>query len=292
MAHRNARLTPLTRLELVRAVDAGWTQTEVARRFRVTPHTVAKWLRRFREEGLAGLDDRSSAPHSHPRRTSPELERRICAVRRTQGFGPHRIQWTLGIARSTVYAVLLRHGLNRLDRLHRVTREQVRYEHPAPGDLLHLDVKKLGRIPEGGGKRMAPGFAETRSGPHSRRSLGVEYLHVASTTTAATPTSRPCPTSEARRLPPALPLPLRGRRGQLARPRLPPPAPGRAAAAPRSYSWALATETTARAALYLPDAHPALAAHAEQWGARRSTSRATARSTACCSMICSPASTR
>ena len=179
MAHRNARLTPLTRLELVRAVDAGWTQTEVARRFRVTPHTVAKWLRRFREEGLAGLDDRSSAPHSHPRRTSPELERRICAVRRTQGFGPHRIQWTLGIARSTVYAVLLRHGLNRLDRLHRVTREQVRYEHPAPGDLLHLDVKKLGRIPEGGGKRMAPGFAETRSGPHSRRSLGVEYLHVA-----------------------------------------------------------------------------------------------------------------
>ena len=75
--------------------------------------------------------------------------------------------------------MLLRHGLNRLDRLHRVTREQVRYEHPAAGDLLHLDVKKLGRIPEGGGKRMAPGFAETRSGPHSRRSLGVEYLHVA-----------------------------------------------------------------------------------------------------------------
>ena len=55
----------------------------------------------------------------------------------------------------------------------------VRYEHPAPGDLLHLDVKKLGRIPEGGGKRIAHGFAETRSGPHSRRSLGLEYLHVA-----------------------------------------------------------------------------------------------------------------
>ena len=103
----------------------------------------------------------------------------ICAVRRTQGFGPHRIEWALGVARSTVYAVLRRHGLHRLDRLHRVTREPVRYEHPAPGDLLHLDVKKLGRIPEGGGKRMAPGFAETRSGPHSRRSLGLEYLHVA-----------------------------------------------------------------------------------------------------------------
>ena len=100
-------------------------------------------------------------------------------MRRTQGFGPHRIQWALGVARSTVYAVLRRRGLNRLDRLHRVTREPVRYEHPAPGDLLHLDVEKLGRIPEGGGKRMVPGFAETRSGPHSRRSLGVEYLHVA-----------------------------------------------------------------------------------------------------------------
>ena len=100
-------------------------------------------------------------------------------MRRTQGFGPHRIQWALGVARSTVYAVLRRRGLNRLDRLHRVTREPVRYEHDAPGDLLHLDVKKLGRVPEGGGKRMAPGFAETRSGPHSRRSLGLEYLHVA-----------------------------------------------------------------------------------------------------------------
>ena len=100
-------------------------------------------------------------------------------MRRTQGFGPHRIQWVLGVARSTVYAVLKRHGLHRLDRLHRVTREPVRYEHAVAGDLLHLDVKKLGRIPEGGGKRIAPGFAETRSGPRPGRSLGLEYLHVA-----------------------------------------------------------------------------------------------------------------
>ena len=75
-------------------------------------------------------------------RTPPELERRICSVRRRQGFGPHRIGWALGVACSTVYAVLRRFGLNRLDRLHRVTRESVRYEHPAPGDLLHLDVKR------------------------------------------------------------------------------------------------------------------------------------------------------
>ena len=100
-------------------------------------------------------------------------------MRRTQGFGPHRIQWALGVARSTVYAVLKRHGLHR--RRPRAPRHPRAgpYEHAVAGDLLHLDVKKLGRIPEGGGKRIAPGFAETRSGPRPGRSLGLEYLHVA-----------------------------------------------------------------------------------------------------------------
>ncbi len=86
MAHRNARLTPIARLELVREVDAGWTQAEVTRRFRVSRHSVAKWLGRSREEGAAGLADRSSAPRRHPRCTPPDLERRSCAVRRTQGL--------------------------------------------------------------------------------------------------------------------------------------------------------------------------------------------------------------
>ena len=87
MAHRNARLTPVTRLELVREVEAGWSQAEVARRFRVSRPTVAKWVRRFREAGTDGLEDRTSAPHSNPRRTSPELESRICAVRRRRRSG-------------------------------------------------------------------------------------------------------------------------------------------------------------------------------------------------------------
>jgi len=175
MAHRNARLTPVTRLELVREVSAGWPQAEVARRFRVSRHTVAKWVRRYREGGTAGLEGRSSAPHRHPRRTPPALEREICAVRRSQGFGPHRIAWALHIARSTVYAVLRRFGLNRLDRLHRVSRKVVRYEHPAPGDLLHLDVKKLGRIPDGGGHRV---HGRTTGTPRGR-GAGHDYLHVA-----------------------------------------------------------------------------------------------------------------
>ena len=87
--------------------------------------------------------------------------------------------WLLRIPRSTVYAVLRRAGLHRLAWLHRTTRTILRYERHAPGELLHLDVKKLGRIPPGGGKRFASGFKETRSGPHSRKPLGVDYLHVA-----------------------------------------------------------------------------------------------------------------
>ena len=203
MAHRNARLTPLTRLELVREVAAGWSQAEVARRFRVSRHTVAKWLRRFREEGAAGLDDRRSAPRSHPRRTPPELERRICAVRRTQDFGPHRIQWALGVARSTVYAVLKRHGLHRLDRLHRVTREPVRYEHAVAGDLLHLDVKKLGRIPRAAASASRPASPRRARGRARGARWAWSTYTSPSTTTAATPTSRPCPTSAPRPAPPS-----------------------------------------------------------------------------------------
>ena len=179
MTHRNARLTPLTRAELVREVERGWTQAEVARQFRVSRATVAKWVQRCRREGLGGLEDRSSGPRRCPRRTPPSQAERIRQLRQDRSWGPHRIGWNLGIARSTVYAVLRRAGLHRLAWLHRTTREIVRYEWGRPGELVHLDVKKLGRIPFGGGKRMAAGFAETRSGPHSKRPLGVDYLHVA-----------------------------------------------------------------------------------------------------------------
>jgi len=179
MAHRNARLTVRARLELVQQVEDGWPQTEAARQFRVSRATVGKWVRRYREEGVAGLEDRSSVPRHNPRLTPPDLARIICALRRARNWGPHRISWLLHIPRSTVYAVLRRAGLHRLAWLHRTTRTILRYERHAPGELLHLDVKKLGRIPPGGGKRFASGFKETRSGPHSKKPLGVDYLHVA-----------------------------------------------------------------------------------------------------------------
>ena len=124
MAHRNARLTPITRLEPVGEVAAGSTQAEVARQFRVPRATVIIWLGRYRAEGEAGHADRRSAPHGHPRHTQAELERPIRAVCRGRGAGPHRIGWSLGGARSTVYAVFRRAGLNRLDRMHRVTRQK------------------------------------------------------------------------------------------------------------------------------------------------------------------------
>ena len=180
MSHRNARLTPIARFELVQAASAGWSQPEVARQFRVSRATVCKWVQRYRREGRAGLEDRSSAPLSSPRRVPSWLARLICALRLVSNRGPDWIGQVLNVPRATVYAVLRRAGLNRLSSLLPITRRPVRrYEHPAPGDLLHLDVKKLGRIPDGGGKRFAPGFLETMSGPQRRRGAGFEYLHVA-----------------------------------------------------------------------------------------------------------------
>ena len=179
MSHPNARLTPLARAELVAEVGAGWPQAEVARRFRVSRATVAKWVRRCRSEGPAAVRDRSSRPRRSPRLTPPHLAAQIEELRRSKGMGPHQIAWELGAARSTVYAVLRRVGLHRLAWLHRTTREIVRYERARPGELVHLDIKKLGRIPPGGGKRFDPSFAETRSGPQPVRGLGFDYVHVA-----------------------------------------------------------------------------------------------------------------
>jgi transposase InsO family protein len=145
----------------------------------VSRATVCKWLRRYHREGVAGLGDRSSRPHRTARRLSADLVAAICRLRRERAWGPHRIAYALRIARSTVYAVLRRAGLQRLAWLHRSTREVIRYERAAPGELVHLDVKKLGRIPDGGGKRFDPGFRDTGAGRHVGRGLGHDYIHVA-----------------------------------------------------------------------------------------------------------------
>lgn len=179
MSHANARLTVRARLDLIGEVRAGFTQAEAARRFHVSRATVCKWVRRFRQEGVTGLSDRTSRPRRSPRATPPTLAEAICSVRRERGIGPHQISWVLGLPRSTVYAVLKRNALHRLDHLHRVTREVVRYERSAPGELLHLDVKKLACIPQGGGRWAMPRTRETNSGPRKEPGIGYDYLHVA-----------------------------------------------------------------------------------------------------------------
>jgi len=172
-----AALTPVGRRLLVdRVVRDGWRPATVAESMGVSRATVYKWLARFRDEGPGGLQDRSSRPRGHPRSVSPGVVRRVVMLRVRHRWGPHRISWVTGIPRSTVYKILCRVGLNRLDRLDRPTRAPIRrYERDRPGDLVHIDVKKLGRIPDGGGHRARGRGSKTPRG----RGIGYDYLHVA-----------------------------------------------------------------------------------------------------------------
>ncbi|HGT1948627.1 TPA: helix-turn-helix domain-containing protein, partial [Neisseria gonorrhoeae] len=158
MTHRNAPMTVEGRRRMVAlVVEAGWSQRRVAERFQVSPATVSRWVRRHRSG--AGLQDRSSRPHRSPHRLAQRTERRIIAMRFTKRWGPHRIGYHLGIPRSTVGRVLARYRMPKLECIDQATGLPVRrpqphrYEVDAPGQLVHVDVKKLGRIPDGGGWR-------------------------------------------------------------------------------------------------------------------------------------------
>lgn len=180
MSHPNARLTLFGRQLIINRIKEGWTQAQVAESAGISRATVAKWWRRFREHGEDGLSERNSAAHSHPRATSEETVDEILVLRRTLAAGPHRIAYKLGMAASTVYAVLKRHGLSVLANLDKTTRKVIRYERKRPGEMIHFDIKKLGRIPLGGGKRFDKGHAETGAGK-SRRGpkRGHVFAHVA-----------------------------------------------------------------------------------------------------------------
>jgi transposase InsO family protein/biotin operon repressor len=179
MSHPNAKLTPAGRLLIIRQLEAGFSQAEIARRMYLSRATVGKWVRRYREEGLEGLQDRTSRAKHLPHALGEEVMAAICQLRRELGAGPHRLAWELGMARSTIYGVLKRAGLSVLSHMERTTRTVIRYERSRPGELVHLDVKKLGRIPEGGGKRFDEGFLETGSGRHRPGKRGFEYVHIA-----------------------------------------------------------------------------------------------------------------
>lgn len=155
MAHPNAALTPRARLRLaLLIVDQGWKPAIAAKMFMVSTVTARKWAARYRAEGPAGMADRSSRPRSSPNRTGEQVKRRIVRLRWRRRLGPVQIAGELGLAASTVHAVLVRCRINRLAHLDRVTGEPIRrYEHPYPGSLLHVDVTKFGNIPDGGGWR-------------------------------------------------------------------------------------------------------------------------------------------
>lgn len=141
----------------------------------ISRQAAYRWVRRYRLEGEAGLRRRSRRPVRSPRQTPPAAVERIVTMRIETGRGPQWIGALLGIPPSTVHRVLRREQLHRLQRLDRVTRAPMRYEHAAPGDMIHLDVKKLQRVPPGGGRHFDPLWKhDRRSGGH-----GADLLHVA-----------------------------------------------------------------------------------------------------------------
>ena len=181
MSHPNALLTPRGRLQLAQCVvDQCWSLRRAAERFQVSVPTAARWARRYREHGPEAMKDRSSRPHSSPRRTATRTERRIIAVRVNRRWGPARIGYLLGIHPSTVHRVLSRYRLAKLSWLDRGTGRVIRrYEHDKPGDLIHVDIKKLGRIPDGGGHRVLGRVAgwKNKTGTTSNRRPGYHYVH-------------------------------------------------------------------------------------------------------------------
>ena len=149
MAHRTGRLSVFSRQVLVTRVTVeGWPAAEVARQLQVSRSTAYKWVNRYRAEGEVGLADRSSAPRRRPRALSAEAIAVILDARRYRRYGPHRLAPITGHPRSTIYGVLCRHRVNRLDGLDRLTGRPVRrYVAPYPGALIHQDAKPLTRVP-------------------------------------------------------------------------------------------------------------------------------------------------
>ncbi len=176
MLRSTGKLNAHAKLTLVeRVVYGGMPVAEAARMANVSRQTVHRWLGRFYSEGLDGLKPRSRRPINCPRAIPHRLVLEILRLRVEFGRGPQWIGWRLGLAPSTVHRVLRRWHLHRLGWLDRVERTPVRYERSAPGELLHLDVKKLQRIPPGGGRRFDPSWRHDRS----RSGHGYDLLHVA-----------------------------------------------------------------------------------------------------------------
>jgi transposase InsO family protein len=186
MTHRNARLNVRGRALLVeRVLRLGRPVAHVAKELGVSRQCAHRWIRRYRTEGTPGLHDRPSRPRRSPHRTTAQLETQVLQVRRDQRRGPDWISVELGIPPRTVSAILARHRVARLadcdpltGELIRAARQTVhRYERSRPGELVHMDVKKLGRIPEGGGWRATGGTRTQHASRIEKTPVGYDYVH-------------------------------------------------------------------------------------------------------------------
>ncbi|WP_084469459.1 IS481 family transposase [Jiangella gansuensis] len=184
MSHRNARTTFQGRLLIVERHRAGWAQAHIAKAMGISRKCVKSWLDRYAAEGVAGLHDRSSRPHSSPRRTSEAIEQQVIDLRQRERRGQDWIGPELGVPARTVSRILRRHDVPYLRECDPLTGEviraskttTVRYERDAPGELVHMDVKKIGKIPDGGGWR-AHG-RENREATRNRTTrVGFDYVH-------------------------------------------------------------------------------------------------------------------
>jgi len=177
--HGNAKLTPAGRKVLVtRIATTGRPIAHIADEMGVARQTAYRWWNRWQAEGDAGLEDRSSRPRRCAHQTKASLERKIVKLRQRRKLGPDRIAPIVGVPASTVHRVLVRHGLNRLAWMDRPTGTVIRRIHQTrPGELVHMDVKKLGRIPSGGGWR-AHGRGQAPQ-HHSRTRAGYAFVHSA-----------------------------------------------------------------------------------------------------------------
>ena len=170
--HNNARLTPKGREILISRLERGEHPGDVAGAMGVSVRTVYKWRQRFRDDGVAGLKDRSSRPLSSPSRTPADIEARVVALRRDKRIYD-RIAAETGLSRATVARILVRHGLNRWRDLE-PAEPVIRYERERPGELIHMDIKKLGRF-----TRVGHRITGDRHGQSNARGIGWEFVHVA-----------------------------------------------------------------------------------------------------------------
>jgi transposase InsO family protein len=170
--HKNAPLTPKGREAMVRSVvEGGLSKADAAFQFNTTAKTVAKWVKRFREDGVEGLRDRSSKPLSSPSQTPPTKCTAVEALRRRRHTGK-QIAAEVGVSPATVSRILRRLGLNRIRDLEPAEPER-RYERENPGEIIHIDIKKLGRF-----ERVGHRITGDRTGQSNGRGVGWEFVHV------------------------------------------------------------------------------------------------------------------